>query len=140
MRRVLPALYIAFILLVIVLADTGTIGFFVQWIHAIPLGDKVFHAILAFGLGLATDHGFGRYVRIGRFTMRSTPIWLCPIVFLEECSQRFIPGRTFDLGDLLADAIGLTLGFLASSLLRHRSRQRELALVAGFPRGKTLSP
>ncbi len=130
MRRALPALYIAFILLVVALADTGTLGFFVQWAHAIPLGDKAFHAIFAFGLGLATDHGFGRDVRVGGFTVRSTPLWLCPVVFIEECSQRFIPGRTFDLGDLLADAIGLTLGLLASSLIRHRSMQRDVEVLS----------
>ena len=130
MRRVLPALYIAFILFVIALADTGTIGFFIQWVHAIPLGDKAFHAIFAVGLGLATDYGFGRDVGIGSFTVRSTPLWLCPVVFLEECSQRFIPGRTFDLGDLLADAIGLTLGFLASSLLRPRSVRRDVEVLS----------
>jgi VanZ family protein len=120
MRRTLPLLYIAFILLMVVLADTGTIGFFVQWIHAIPYGDKACHALFAFGLGLAVDHRFGRDFRMGTLTLRTTPFWLCPLVLLEECSQLFIPGRTFDLGDLLADAIGLTLGFVVSSLVRHR--------------------
>lgn len=130
MRRTLPALYIAFILLVVALADTGTLGFLVRWAHALPLGDKAFHAIFAFGLGLATDYGFGRDVRIGSVKIRSTPLWLCPIVFLEECSQRFIPGRTFDLGDLLADAIGLTLGLLVSSLIRHRTMPREVEVLS----------
>lgn len=129
MRRTLPVLYIAFILLMVALADTGTIGFFVRWIHGIPYGDKACHALFALGLGLAVDHRFGRdwhWTREGRdgkpisLTLRSTPFWLCPIVLLEECTQRFIPGRTFDLGDLLADAIGLTLGFVMSSILRHR--------------------
>jgi len=130
MRRALPALYIAFILVLIALADTGTIGFFVQWIHTVPMGDKAFHLFFAFGLGLASDHGFGRDVRIGTLTMRSTPLWLCPLVFLEECSQRFIPGRTFDLGDLLADAIGLALGFVASRVLRHRSARGDVEILS----------
>lgn len=122
MHRVLPLLYIAFILTMVVLADTGTIGFFVQWVHAVPYGDKVCHLLFAWGLGFAVDHRFGRDVKLRSLTLRTTPFWLCPIVALEEFSQRFIPGRTFDLGDLLADGIGLTLGFLTAALLRDRPR------------------
>ena len=120
MRRTLPLLYIAFILVLVGLADTGEIGFLVRGIHAIPFGDKVFHALFALGLALATDQRFGRVVQVGAIKARSTHLWLPTIVLLEECSQHFVPGRTFDLGDLLADSIGLSLGFLISSLLRHR--------------------
>lgn len=49
-------------------------------------------------------------------------IWLAFIVllgygFLLECIQRFIPYRDFSWLDLIADAVGLSIGFIMSFFL-----------------------
>jgi VanZ family protein len=48
---------------------------------------------------------------------------------LDEFSQRAFPTRTFDLGDLAMNVVGIvTLGALAARLLARRG-QRRVALV-----------
>jgi hypothetical protein len=92
--------YFAAIAVIVVLADLGTIGVWIDRIHSVPLGDKALHLVLAAGLAF-----FANAMRIPRANLV-----LFPAVMLEELSQRWIPDRTFDLLDMAADVIGLTLG------------------------------
>jgi len=93
-------------------ADTGEIGGVVALVHSIPAFDKVAHFLFALGLGAIVEaaHGGG-----GRALK-----WVIPIVALEELSQLFIPGRSFDLLDLAADIAGLVGGTAAVVSARRR--------------------
>ncbi|MBN8609378.1 MAG: VanZ family protein [Deltaproteobacteria bacterium] len=100
--RVLALLYVALLLAIVALADLGAIGPIVRVVHAVPCLDKVAHFGFATLLGAiieAATRSRGRALAI-----------VTPVVLLEELSQRWVPGRTFDLLDLAADGAGLALG------------------------------
>lgn len=98
------------ILTAIILADIGSKNFVFKFIKSIPYGDKFFHmllyGILAFSLNFALNF---RTIYIIRYDIQLGAIIVFSFAFLEEFSQYFISTRTFDLYDLLADIIGITL-------------------------------
>lgn len=109
--RTAAILYAALLLSIVALADVGMLGPLVPGVHAIPMGDKVCHLVLASVLGYLAA-SFPGAPRLGG--VPAGTVFVSVVALLEECSQRFIAGRTFELADLLADAIGIALGtFLA---------------------------
>lgn len=107
--RALALVYVSLLLGVVVAADVGVLGPLVRGVHAIPLGDKLCHLVLATGLGYFAA-AMPRVPRVGASRLPVTTPFVIVVALLEELSQRFIPGRTFDLADLAADALGLALG------------------------------
>jgi VanZ family protein len=114
LRSWLPTLlfvaFAIFIALVIRAANTGQGERYWSFLDAIPFGDKLGHVILmgilCFLLNLA--------LHCRTVTIRKSPILLGTLlvslfVIVEEISQLFLQYRSFDLGDLLADAIGIAL-------------------------------
>lgn len=112
-RWLLPLSFFLFISYIIFLADTADYNFAFRVVGHIPYGDKMCHALLYgimafllnYGLGFRKLHLFG--------VMAITPyigsIIVLTFATLEECSQYFIPSRTFDLWDLGADFVGVVL-------------------------------
>lgn len=107
-NRWLLAGFAAFLIIVIVMADTGWGDSLLNAVHAIPLGDKICHAIFMGTLCWLANRSF-----LGRPVARALP-WLtwptlivAALVLAEELSQIWIPGRTFSSGDLWADAAGI---------------------------------
>lgn len=99
--------YGAFLLAIVALADVGVLAPLVQGIHRVPLGDKLAHLVLATGLGffaavLAPRPALGR--------VPTSTTFVLAVASLEELSQRWVAGRTFDLVDLAADVIGIATG------------------------------
>ena len=83
------------------------------------LPDQAWHAIFYFILGAL----------LGRATRPSGPAGaLLGVVigsaygFSDEVHQRFVPGRTYDLGDWAFDILGATAGVLLVALLARRRR------------------
>jgi VanZ family protein len=97
-----------FIILIIVLADTGNLGI-LQTINQIPMGDKAGHfilyGILALLINLTLFRSFSPQHRI-RVAVLSGLI-LAILIGLEEFSQRNFSNRTFSLGDLTASYLGV---------------------------------
>jgi polysaccharide biosynthesis protein VpsQ len=104
----LTLLFGLFILLIIVLADTGNLGIFAV-VYRIPYADKVGHFVL-----------YGILMLLVNLTLfRSTPtrsrilvavisgLTLAVLIGLEEFSQRNFSSRTFDLVDLSASYLGV---------------------------------
>ena len=127
-RVFVPLSFFIFISIIIFLADTADHNFAFRLVGHIPYGDKFFHALL-FGL-MALVLNYGLDFRRVRFpTHRLNPfsqngaLGNAPYTFhlqlgsiivlifatIEECTQYYIPSRTFDLGDLLADLVGVVL-------------------------------
>lgn len=110
-KRLIPLCAVAFfcfIIWVIYLANTGQNSVFFQLIARIPYGDKLGHFCLFGLLTLATNFAF----KLKSFKVYSVELFLGTVlvstfVIIEECSQYFIPNRTFDLIDLSADFIGI---------------------------------
>lgn len=114
-RLGLAAAYFAVVALIIWLADHRDTQFIFGWLQALPGGDKLGHFLILGGFAFVLNHS----LRYRTASLGGKPVLLGSLIVLllavaEETSQLFIPGRTFDLLDLAADALGiLLLGRLA---------------------------
>ena len=90
---------------------------FLSW----PMADKVMHALLmggaAFWLNLWLN---GRTARVWRWLIPLAVLLPFSVAFIEEVLQSFSPVRTFDLLDLAADLLGMSLMFGLSNILLSR--------------------
>ena len=103
--------FAVFLSFVIRIANTGRGGRYWSFLDRIPYGDKLGHMLLmgtlCFLLNMALrcrTVPLGGEVRIFLGTLL-----VALFVLGEEISQIFLPSRTFDFVDLLADAIGIAL-------------------------------
>jgi hypothetical protein len=122
--------FFSFILWIIYLANTGGHSVFFDLIKHVPYGDKVGHMLL-FGLltyvvNLAL---LSRHFCIGRLPLYYGAVLVSIFVLSEEISQGFIPSRTLDIIDLVADAVGIILFSYLSGLTQryldnHRHQTR----------------
>lgn len=113
--------FIAFIVTVIVIANRGDGAAWWGFIGRIPYGDKVGHLGLIGTLSLLCNLAFSTRTPTGRFAfMTRTTLVLLVLLTLEEVSQAFIPTRSCDIFDWLADLAGLALGQTAALFLRAR--------------------
>lgn len=108
MRRWLPfAAFFAFIVTVIYAADRHLARGFFNWVQTIPLGDKAGHFVLMGTLAFLLNRALaGRTISPG---VQLGGVIVAVFVVAEEFSQRWLPWRTFDYGDLLADFLGIAL-------------------------------
>jgi len=103
----LTFIFAIFILLVIVLADQGKLGF----LHMLTSHnlDKVGHFVLYGILTLLLDLTFIRALpnRSLKLVVVSIGLILALLIGLEEFSQQYFPKRTFDLIDLTFSYLGV---------------------------------
>lgn len=106
----LSVLFSLFLGWIIYSADTGQPNLFFDFIKQVPYGDKLGHLLLFGTLTLLVNLGTNfRRVPLGNFSPYLGAIAVAVIVVIEECSQAYFPQRTFDLFDLLADAVGILI-------------------------------
>ena len=119
-RIVLPISFFMFISYIIFLADTDNLNTWVEIIKVIPYGDKFMHALLygvmVFLLNYAllfSSINFKIYSIFKKpyyiIRLQKGAILVLFFATIEEFSQHFITVRTFDIGDLFADFIGVIL-------------------------------
>ena len=103
----LTILFAVFILLIIVLADTGTLS--TLFIARIPYADKVGHFVLYGILALLINMTLFRSLpnRSRKWIVVMSGLLLILIIGLEEFSQRYFAERTFSLADLTASYLGV---------------------------------
>ena len=65
------------------------------------------HGLLYGMMALLLNYGLG--FKTVKFNLQLGSIIVLTFATLEELSQYYIPSRTFDLGDLLADVVGVVL-------------------------------
>ncbi len=104
----LAAAYFAVVVLIIWLADHRDTQSIFSWVQVLPGGDKLGHFLILGGFAFVLNHA----LRCRTVTLGGKPVLLGSLVVLalaaaEETSQLVIPGRTFDLFDLAADALGI---------------------------------
>jgi polysaccharide biosynthesis protein VpsQ len=109
-------LFLIFIIVVIVLADTGSLPHWIRAIYDFSNGDKLGHFILfgllSFFLTRAFLSSFPSKPR--SWVALSVGLTLALFIGLEEWSQKFFSARTSDVVDLLASYAGVTtFAFLA---------------------------
>ncbi len=126
-----------FLIAVIYAANMGMVEFKVfAWVNSMRYGDKISHFLLlgtmAFLLNLAL--GLKDFKLFRRTWLLGSGI-LFFVIFLEECSQYFIPNRNFDLMDMLCNTLGiLCFGFIAKLVgpylgIKSRARGKETVRV-----------
>jgi polysaccharide biosynthesis protein VpsQ len=104
--KILTVCYVCVLAGIIFVADTKSTRYVLKFVGNIPFGDKLGHffliGIFAFLLNLSLDCRKVWRVLIGSLIVLA-------IVTLEEFSQIFIRGRSFDLTDLVADFLGILI-------------------------------
>jgi VanZ family protein len=118
----LTGLYLVFLGVIVFLADQKKYQPLFRRIREMPYGDKLGHLILmglfSFLLNMALQC---RTWRVWKLELLRGSLIVALIVTAEEFSQLFIRYRTFDLGDLLFDYIGIfSFGLFAYFLTRRK--------------------
>ena len=110
--RYFAALFLAFIIGLIVLADADLLPDFINAIYDFPNGDKVGHFVLYGLLNFFITRAFlsSLPTRRGSWATLSVGSILALFVALEELSQMFFSARTFSLLDLTASLLGIIVG------------------------------
>lgn len=117
--RIAAFLFIAFLLVVVSIANRGEGGNWWAFLGRIPYGDKLGHVGLMGGLSFLCNLAFPPRRRDSyRRFIPTTSLVILVIVSAEELTQAFIPTRTCDLFDWLADVVGITAGQLLAARLR----------------------
>ncbi len=115
MRRIAPPfaalVFAAFFVSIIVIANRGEGANWWPFVERLPMGDKIGHLGLVGALSLLFNFAF-RLRQPNWLPQRFTPVSLVLFVLLtsEELSQAFIPSRTCDPFDWLADLLGIACG------------------------------
>jgi hypothetical protein len=109
-RIALPLGFFIFISFIIFLADTANHNFAFRLLGNIPYGDKIGHVVLYGIMAWFLNFGlkFKSYKILG-FNMQLGAIIVLTFAGLEELSQYWLPSRTCDFGDFVADTVGVIL-------------------------------
>ena len=111
------------ILAIIFAADHASLPSTFKAMYAFPGGDKLAHVGLTGLLAFALACAVWQWRRRRRFVLLVAGILLC-MMTLEEASQMWIPARTPDVGDLLANMLGISLGAGAVlAYIRHHANR-----------------
>lgn len=113
--------FIVFFITIIIIANRGEGNNWWAFINGIPFGDKVGHLGLVGMLSLLCNLAVHprRITWLPRFITLTTLV-LFVLLSLEEIAQAFLPYRTCDLFDWLADLAGLAFGQIIALTIRER--------------------
>jgi polysaccharide biosynthesis protein VpsQ len=113
--KVLAGVFVLFLILIISIANRGEGDRWWSFIHNIPFGDKLGHVGLMGTLSLLCNLAFPpRPVPFLPASITRVTFILFLLITLEELSQAFLPTRSCDPFDWLADLTGLALGQLTA--------------------------
>ncbi len=120
--KYISLLFLIFIILVIVLADNGSIPPFIRALYDFQNGDKLGHFILLGLLNFFITRAFlsAHPSKSRNWVTLSVGLILALGITLEEWSQQFFFTRTFDLIDLLASLLGVLVGGWMSLKIKKR--------------------
>ncbi len=106
--KIIAVIYIFILAGIIVLADVRQTQFLFDFIRNVPFGDKIGHFFLMGIFSLLVNLALSaKTTRFWKFKYLLGSLIVSMIITLEEFSQIFVRGRTFDAGDLIADFAGI---------------------------------
>jgi len=122
--KILLVVYIFILAVIIFLADRRGTRYLLNFVGNIPYGDKLGHFLLMGGFSFLLNLVLNaRTFRIWKFRYLLGSLIVLIVVTLEEISQMFVSGRTFDRGDLVFDYLGIfLLGELARFIVRRKAQ------------------
>lgn len=123
--KVLAGSYIFIIAVLIFLANNRSTQYLFRFVRELPFGDKIGHFGLMGGLSFVVNLAVGgRQLKIWRANFPLGTLIVLTVVTIEEFSQIFVKGRTFDLTDLVFDFAGILLfGQAACWLIAKKASQ-----------------
>jgi VanZ family protein len=108
--KVFTVIYILIITSIVIIANTKSTQYLLRFGGGIPYFDKISHFLLmgifSFLVNLVLKI---RTVSFAKFRYLLGTLIVLTIVTIEEFSQIFVSGRSFDWGDLVADYLGIFL-------------------------------
>lgn len=108
--KILTVIYVFILAGIVFLADRKGTRYLLGFIKNIPYGDKIGHLVLMGVFSFLVNLMLGaRSFQIWKIRYLLGSLIVLIIVTLEEVSQIFIRGRSFDLTDLAADYLGIFL-------------------------------
>jgi len=121
--KILLVVYIFILAAIIFLADRRGTRYMLRFVGNIPYGDKLGHFLLmggfAFLLNLVLD---ARTFSLWKIRYLLGSVIVLVVVTIEEISQIFVSGRTFDWSDLVFDFLGIIIfGELARFIFRRKT-------------------
>ncbi len=118
--KILLVVYVFVLAVIIFLADRKGTRYLLNFVGNIPYGDKLGHFLLMGGFSFLLNFALqARTVKLWKFSYLPGSLIVLTVVTIEEISQIFVSGRTFDWGDLFFDYSGIFLfGELARFICR----------------------
>lgn len=114
--KILLVVYVLILGAIIFLADRRGTRYLLNFVGNIPYGDKLGHFLLMGGFSFLLNLVLqAKTFRFWKFSYLLGSLIVFVIVTIEEISQMFVAGRTFDWGDLVVDYLGI---FLLGELAR----------------------
>lgn len=122
--RTFAFLFLLFILAASIVANQGKGDSWWPFLKQIPHGDKLGHVGLFCTLGFLCNLAFPKFriAALPRFVTATTFVLLV-LTTIDELTQAFIPSRTSDPVDWLANLVGLLSGQGAALLLLRLARR-----------------
>jgi len=109
-RILIPLSFFIFISFIIFLADTADHNFAFSLVGDIPYGDKIGHMGLYGVMALLLNYGLNfKSKKIFGFNMQIGAIIVLTFAGVEEITQYWLPSRTCDIFDFVADIFGVVL-------------------------------
>lgn len=119
MTKWLAIAFSIFIVIVIILADMGTLPGLIRSLYDFPNGDKLGHFILYGILSLLLNLAFTLRPGLNLLrTILTVSLTLAALIGLEEWSQSLFGSRTMDIVDLLASYAGVAVAALVAWQVR----------------------
>ena len=117
--------YVFILAVIIFLADWNGTAYLLDLVMYVPFGDKIGHFLLAGIFSFLLNMVLGaRKVSLRRIKYLTGSLIVLTIVTIEEISQIFVSGRTFDWSDLFFDYLGVYLfGVIAQVICRRNAPQ-----------------
>lgn len=109
MKKLAAFLFLVFIVLVVIAADTNALPSFLRDLYRFPGGDLVGHFLLYGILAFLLARAFPRRLPMGAFSPTFSSLWVMGLALAEELSQFFFASRTPDLLDLACGLLGILL-------------------------------
>ncbi|CAN5436263.1 hypothetical protein BH10ACI1_BH10ACI1_19500 [soil metagenome] len=121
--KILLIVYILILAVIIFLADRNGTRYLLNFVGNIPFGDKLGHFFLMGGFSFLLNLALNaKKLKLWKLDYLMGSLIVLVVVTIEEFSQIFVRGRTFDLGDLFFDYLGI---FLFGELARFICRRNE---------------
>ena len=121
--KILLVVYILILAFIIFLADRKGTRYMLNFVGNIPYGDKLGHFLLMGGFSFLLNLVLNaRNLRVWKFSYLLGSLIVLVVVTIEEISQMFVAGRTFDWSDLVFDFLGIFIfGELARFVCRRKT-------------------